>query len=128
MKQPALFLTVFALAACATAPPPPSGGASAAIGEVATIDGLGVRPIELLEDSRCPATVQCVWAGRVRLLVEVTRPDGAHQQRDLTLGQPQNIDWGWLVLTDVQPPKLAPGATDPRAYRFTFRLDAAAPL
>ena len=127
MKQATLFL-VLALSACATAPPLTSGGASAAIGEVATVGGLGVRPIELLEDSRCPATVQCVWAGRVRVLVEVTRADGAHQQRDLTLGQPQNIDWGWLVLTDVQPPKLAPGAADPRAYRFTFRLDAAAPL
>jgi hypothetical protein len=115
-------LALLALAACATVPPGGSAGPTAAIGEVATVGGLHVRPIELLEDSRCPASVQCVWAGQVRVLVEVTRSDGAHQQRDLTLGRPQDIDWGWLALADAAPAKRAPGQIDPRAYRFTFTL------
>ncbi len=119
MKRISL-LALLALAGCATVPAPAMGGATAGVGEVATVGGLRIRPVELLEDSRCPASVQCVWAGQVRVLVDVTRGDGAHQRRDLTLGQPQNIDWGMLTLADVQPPKLAPGTTDPRAYRFTF--------
>jgi hypothetical protein len=98
------------------------GGPAARIGEVALVDGLRVRPLELLEDSRCPARVQCVWAGQVRVLVEIHRSDGAHQQRTLTLGQPQNIDWGRLSLTRVDPPKLVPGTIDPRFYRFSFAL------
>ena len=117
-------LALLALAACATVPPA-SADPSAAIGGTAIVGELQVRPLELLEDSRCPALVRCVWAGQVRLLVEVTRGDGAHQQRELTLGRPQNIDWGLLTLSDVQPPKLAPGATDPAAYRFTFRFEPA---
>ena len=117
-----LLVALLALASCATAPVPPASGPSAAIGKAAAVDGLRVRPIELLEDSRCPASVQCVWAGQVRLLVDITRGDGAHQQRELTLGAPQNIDWGWLTLTDVAPAKQAPGSIDPGAYRFTFRL------
>ena len=84
------------------------------------VGGVKVRPIELLEDSRCPALVRCVWAGRVRLLVEVVRDDGAHQQRELTLGEPQHIDWGTLTLSHVEPAKLAPGTIDPQACRFTF--------
>jgi hypothetical protein len=116
------FLASLALVACA-AVPVAHAGPTAAIGEVATVGGIRVRPVELLEDSRCPASVQCVWAGQVRVLVDINRADGARQQRDLTLGKPQNIDWGMLTLIDVQPPKLAPGETDPRTYRFTFRLE-----
>ena len=116
------FLALLMLAACATVPRVPVGP-TAAIGETASVGGIRVRPVELLEDSRCPASVQCVWAGQVRVLVDVYRADGAHQQRDLTLGKPQNIDWGTLTLVDAQPPKLAPGRTDPGAYRFTFRFE-----
>ncbi len=123
MKRTPL-LALLALAACATVPSAPHQP-TAGLGQAATIAGMRIRPLELLEDSRCPALVRCVWAGQVRLLVDVTRGGGAHQQRELTLGQPQNIDWGWLTLADVQPPKLAPGATDPAAYRFTFRFEPA---
>ncbi|HUE78082.1 MAG TPA: hypothetical protein VMN38_00430 [Sphingomicrobium sp.] len=124
MKRISL-LAMLALAACATVPPPVSAIPTAGLGQVAALGGVRVRPVELFEDSRCPALVRCVWAGQVRLLVDVTRSDDAHQQRELTMGQPQDIDWGVLTLTDVQPPKLAPGATDPAAYRFTFRFEPA---
>jgi hypothetical protein len=120
MKAPFFLMAALATSGCATIGAQPVQAVS--IGETAIVAGLRVRPVEVLEDSRCPASVQCVWAGRVRLLVDVTRGDGAHQQRDLTLGEPQNIDWGWLTLATVEPPKQAPGTLDPRAYRFTFSL------
>ena len=125
MQWLALLVAPLALSACASLPTPPPDRPTAAIGETAIVGGIRLRPIELLEDSRCSANVQCVWAGQVRLLVDLTRSDGAHQQRDLTLGIPQNIDWGWLTLTQVAPPKLAPGTLDPRGYRFTFTLTPA---
>ena len=31
------------------------------------------------------------------------------------------VSGGTLTLVDVEPAKLAPGNTDPQAYRFTFR-------
>ena len=119
--KPAFLLALLALGACTSVAAVPAG--PAAIGQVTAVESLQVRPLELLEDSRCPASVQCIWAGQVRLLVEVTRSDGAHQQRELTLGKPQNIDWGLLTLADVQPAKVTPGTTDPRQYRFTFRFE-----
>lgn len=33
--------------------------------------GLRVRPLEVIEDSRCPQNARCVWAGRLRLRVNV---------------------------------------------------------
>lgn len=42
------------------------------IGETANLgDGLRVRPLEVLEDSRCPQNARCVWAGRLRVRVAV---------------------------------------------------------
>jgi hypothetical protein len=93
----ALLFAAFALAACAS----PAGGAgdptptpipqhiqmdleqraealraegviAAGIGETADLgNGLRVRPLEVLEDSRCPQNARCVWAGRMRLRVAI---------------------------------------------------------
>jgi len=84
------------------------------------MDGLNIRPISLVEDSRCPIDVQCVWAGRVRILAELG-PD--ELQREMTLGEPATIGEGRLTLVAVQPAKAAGASTDPRAYRFTFRFE-----
>lgn len=118
MKRiPLLF--ALALAACATVPPPASAVPTAGFGQVARSDQLSVRPLALLEDSRCPASVQCVWAGQVRISAEITDVMGTGP-RAFTLGKPVVLDGGTVTLVAVDPPKLAPGTTDPRAYRFTF--------
>jgi hypothetical protein len=44
----------------------------AAIGQTADLgNGLRVRPLEVLEDSRCPQNARCVWAGRLRVRVAI---------------------------------------------------------
>ena len=35
--------------------------------------GLRVRFVELVEDSRCPADVNCIWAGNARIKVRVAK-------------------------------------------------------
>ncbi len=90
----AVLFAAFALAACAspTGDPTPTplpqhiqmdldqraaalraeGVVAAGIGETADLgNGLRVRPLEVLEDSRCPQNARCVWAGRLRLRVIV---------------------------------------------------------
>ncbi len=48
------------------------GVVAAGIGQTADLGGgLRVRPLEVLEDSRCPQNARCVWAGRLRLRVNV---------------------------------------------------------
>jgi hypothetical protein len=112
-------LALMALAACATVPPGDYGnGPTAPLNEVANLDGLTVRPLEVLEDSRCPASVQCVWAGRVRIRAEVS----GGGIRELTLGEPVAVNGGTLTLVDVRPGKRTPEAIAPRTYQFTFRF------
>ena len=114
----ALPLFALALAACATVPPA-SAGPTAALGQQAYVDGLRVRPLAVIEDSRCPMNVQCVWAGRIIVRSEVT--GGSWQQvRDLELGKPIQIADGQLTLVAAEPGTMAGVKTNPQAYRFTY--------
>jgi hypothetical protein len=45
---------------------------SLARGETVEIDGLGVTFAAVLEDSRCPADVTCVWEGRASVNLNLT--------------------------------------------------------
>lgn len=117
MKAGAALMAI-ALASCATTPPA-EAGPTAAIGETAYTNGLRVRPIAVVEDSRCPINAICVWAGRLVVRSEVIGGSW-RQTRDLELGKGQQIADGTLALVSAEPSKVAGAETDPRSYRFTF--------
>jgi hypothetical protein len=95
----------------------------ARLGERVLVDGPAVTPLEVLEDSRCPADVQCAWAGRLRIRTAVHLGSG-DQRLDLTLGEPMQVADGMLELVEVQPVPATAGSTiAPADYRFTFRFD-----
>jgi hypothetical protein len=117
MKAP-IFAALLCLASCTTVPPARAEG-PVALGQEAYANGLRVRPIAIVEDSRCPTNVMCVWAGRLVVRTEI-RGGSWRETRNLELGQPQQIADGTLTLTAAEPPKVAGVAVDPRSYRFTF--------
>lgn len=97
------------------------GIVAAGIGETADLGGgLNVRPIEVLEDSRCPADVTCVWAGRLRLRASVSG-----EVIELIQGEASAATrHGAVVLAVVKPGAWSewPSELGPRpAYRFGFR-------
>jgi hypothetical protein len=55
------------------------------IGETVSVDGEGLTLTyeRLVEDSRCPLDVQCIWAGNGRILVTVTKQGSAPAGLDL---------------------------------------------
>ncbi|HEY0627770.1 MAG TPA: hypothetical protein VGD23_00410 [Sphingomicrobium sp.] len=113
-----LSVALICLAGCATVPPAQAEG-PVGLGQVAYTNGLRVRPVAIVEDSRCPALVRCVWAGRLVVRSEVV--GGRWREvRDLELGKPQQIADGALTLVRAEPQKAAPGDIAPGAYRFTF--------
>ena len=119
----AVALLALALAGCATIPPAPAGP-TAGIGQQAVVAGIRIRPLAIVEDSRCPVNVQCVWAGRLVILAEVDFNGGSETFRgNLTLGQPFTYGAETVTLVAAAPPKLAGTTTDPRAYRFTFAFE-----
>ena len=80
---------------------------SVGLGETARRDGHTVRFVEIVEDSRCPEGVTCVWEGRVQIRVEV---DGEPFVLTVPHGSPRDdespmIEWGEIqvVVTGVTP-------------------------
>jgi hypothetical protein len=117
MKAAALLIAL-ALSGCATVPPA-YAGPTAGIGQTAYTNGLRVRPLQVLEDSRCPQNARCIWAGRLIVRSEVMGGSW-HRTLDLELGKPQHVADGSLTLVGGSPEKTAGVESDPRSYRFTF--------
>lgn len=92
------------------------------LGQTAFVDGPQVRPDRIMEDSRCPARTQCVWAGR--MIVRATVSGGAWSKvLDLTLGTPVVVADGMLTLVAAVPDQPLEGPDGkPARYRFTFRF------
>ncbi len=91
----------------------------ARLGETVYVSGPSVRPVRVIEDSRCPENARCIWAGRVR--VHATVSGGRWSKgMDLTLGQPVQVADGALTLVSVSPEKSTTGPIKARDYRFTF--------
>ena len=122
-KPLACAILLMASSACATILPTKSHGTDVAFGQTAYVDGPKIRPIRLIEDSRCPMNARCVWAGRVRILVAWVRSDG-EREVELTLGEPVSVADGQLTLTAVTPSKMAGEgrALAPSDYRFSFQF------
>ncbi len=115
-------ITYLALAGCA-AIPPVSAGPTAGLGETANVGGVQVRPLRVVEDSRCPANAVCVWEGRLRVEAAVDARGGSETHRIvLTLRQPATLGDATLTMVEAQPVKLD-SPVDPRSYRFTFRFE-----
>jgi hypothetical protein len=112
-------LAALALTGCVTTPAP--AGPTAVIGQWANADGLRVKPLAIIEDSRCPKNVVCVWAGRLLVRAEVT--GGIWREtRDFELRRPQPIPGGQMTLMEAAPGKLADRPIEPADYRFTFAV------
>ena len=116
MIRTASVLALLALASCETVPKKTyANGPTAALGEIANLEGVTVEPLEVIEDSRCPASVQCVWAGRVRISAEVS----GSGVLELTLGEAGGGQWRHAEHVDVRRERddRRYSAAD---YQFTF--------
>ncbi len=119
-----LLFAVFPLliASCAGVAPSLPDGTNVALGQKALVDGPLIMPVEILEDSRCPANARCVWAGQVKISAVWVRPAG-NQRIELTSGKPLSLADGKLTLTDVRPTKMTGRIIEPKDYRFTLTFE-----
>lgn len=115
----ALILASAALSSCVAYKLKNDGIARATFGEAIYVDGPTITPLKLLEDSRCPTDVQCIWAGRVKIEARVDLGSGS-EIRTVTMGEPARVADGTLELVEVSPDAKADRTIFPEDYRFGF--------
>ncbi len=110
-----IILAACALSGCVT----PGTSATPGLGQVGLVDGLRVRPLAIVEDSRCPIDAVCVWAGRLVVRAEVSG-GGWRETFNFELRRPQPVPGGQMTLVEAAPGKSAARPIAPADYRFTF--------
>ena len=91
------------------------------IGQGASKSGVTVIPREIVEDSRCPADVQCIQAGTVRLRSLLSSALGEGEQI-FELGQPITTEAEQVTLVRVEPEQTVVTSISPQEYRFYFEV------
>lgn len=64
----------------------PKIGIKVPLGKTLEFKGVFIKFIEVMEDSRCPKDVTCIWAGRAIVKAEVTI-DGNKEEKILIFGE-----------------------------------------
>jgi len=129
MKRLAAILTCLALAGCAgaasqTQAAEPAIEVTLAPGETAPVKsaGMKVRFVAVTEDSRCPRDTTCIWAGEVKVQIEIVRLTRVNSVEIPAGGNTVAGDYRVSVVrVEPQPTSTAPIA--PQDYRATFKIE-----
>lgn len=94
---------------------------TARIGQSVTALGETITPLEVLDDSRCPIDVQCIWAGTVHLRATVKGGMGT-ASITFELGKSITTEVNTITLDNVEPAKDSKTGITTGDYRFTFKV------
>jgi len=91
------------------------------LGQKATGLAVSITPKEIVSDSRCPADVQCVWAGTVEVRA-VTETKVAHGEQTFKLNEPKVFGDFSITLVEVSPDRKNGQEIPDSSYRFVFEV------
>ncbi len=91
------------------------------MGQVMTGLNISITPHEVIDDSRCPADVQCIWAGTVYARVTIKTPNSVRGET-LELGKSVKIDGYTITFTELTPVPTSGEVIPVSSYRFIFSV------
>lgn len=94
---------------------------TAHIGQTVSALGEKITPTAVLDDSRCPTGVQCIWAGTVHATASLSGANGTSKVT-FELGKSSTSEVNSYELTSVAPAKDSKQEIRPADYVFTFTV------
>jgi uncharacterized lipoprotein YmbA len=130
MKRLAAALACLVLAGCGTAPAEQARTvelgieATLAPGSTVAVKGtaLNVRFVSVSEDSRCPKDVNCIWAGEVRVQLEIQLAQDVSRVEFLEGGTKASGPYR-VMLVRVEPQPTSKARVAPQDYRATLKIE-----
>jgi hypothetical protein len=105
---------------------PPLTAKSATIrttmGQVMTGLSVSITPHKVIDDSRCPTDVQCIWAGTVKVKVTIKTPTETSDET-LELGKPMQKGAYTITFTELTPSPHSGETIPDSSYRFVFVVE-----
>jgi hypothetical protein len=101
------------------------------VGEATSVDNVDIRFSSVLEDSRCPSDVQCIWAGNGRVSLAVGPRRGTQGPTEQVLlntyeGDKTRESWGLRVtLVDLTPAPKSVQSIPLERYVARMKVEAA---
>lgn len=105
----------------ATAPQAKRETVTAKIGQTVSVLGVSITPLEIVDDSRCPEDVQCIWAGTTHVRAKLVSGMG-ESEVTFEIGQSITTEAEFVTLTSVNPAPKAGVTISPADYRLTFEV------
>ncbi len=103
-----------------------TGVVMARLNESAPADGILIQVLEVMEDSRCPAEVECFWMGTVKLRVQLSN-GMSMSEHIFEVGTTIAIDTKEITLAHVSPQPRAGEKIAPHSYQFLFEIEQSTP-
>jgi hypothetical protein len=72
------------------------------------LDGTSITFLKVIEDSRCPNGVDCIWAGEAKVLVRIGSVDGETVEKTLTFKNGMSVIAGLFNNKELQFLQLTP--------------------
>ncbi len=82
---------------------------------------VSITPRAVLDDSRCPVDVQCIWAGTVYVRATIQTPTGS-SDHTLEIGKAIQTDGYTITFTELTPAPRAGETVPESSYRFVFTV------
>ncbi len=96
------------------------------VGGTRVADQVLIYPWAVLEDSRCPSDVDCVWAGKIRVALRLLNPNTKAELvtagNVLEVGQSVKVNGLEITLLEVQPDNMSNVKIKDSEYRFVLGI------